>query len=192
VPFWFAVAPTVSTKLLISFGMPSSSSPTRSAVGSVALDDEVEQDRADEPPERDQQAHAELLHVVEDEAEHGERRELHDEADEPADEIAEGLEGGEQGLHALAGQQGRAEADGEREEHQVQHVRRRRRQRRERVARHDRVDDLRQWRGGRGRCRGGDLRGSRVAVRRAQRPGNRVVQLQPGLDQVGERDADAD
>ena len=42
VPFWFAVAPTVSTKVLISRGTPRFSSDTRSAVGSVAFDDEVE------------------------------------------------------------------------------------------------------------------------------------------------------
>ena len=41
-PFWFAVAPTVSTKLLISRGTPRFSSETRSAVGSVAFDDDVE------------------------------------------------------------------------------------------------------------------------------------------------------
>jgi hypothetical protein len=42
VPFWLAVAPTVRTKLLISFGTPRFSSEIRRAVGSVAFDDDVE------------------------------------------------------------------------------------------------------------------------------------------------------
>ena len=42
VPFWFMVAPMVSTKRLTFGGRCSSSSATRSAVGSVALLDEVE------------------------------------------------------------------------------------------------------------------------------------------------------
>ena len=41
-PFWLAVAPTVSTKLLISRGTPRFSSATRRAVGRVAFEDEVE------------------------------------------------------------------------------------------------------------------------------------------------------
>ena len=41
-PFWLAVAPTVSTKELMSRGTPRFSSETRSAVGSVAFDDDVE------------------------------------------------------------------------------------------------------------------------------------------------------
>ena len=42
VPFWLAVAPTVSTKRDTVRGRPSFSSATRSAVGRVALDEAVE------------------------------------------------------------------------------------------------------------------------------------------------------
>ena len=41
-PFWFAVEPSVSTKRATERGSFSSSSATRSAVGSVALLDAVE------------------------------------------------------------------------------------------------------------------------------------------------------
>jgi hypothetical protein len=47
VPFWFAVAPTVSTKELMSRGTPRFSSETRSAVSSVAFDERRRERRDD-------------------------------------------------------------------------------------------------------------------------------------------------